>query len=140
MFLYFFYLQLWGAALPLNTPGTPCILDPDSRVGVCGDWLSGGSLQAAAVSGITLARQIAGRGRAGRIMTGLGWAVVRAGRGMLLRQDGNGLAAAVAGLLPGLRRGCGTCRMSALAVKCGPHKFRMLECLNGPARCGYPCS
>ncbi|KAG2425864.1 hypothetical protein HYH02_014928 [Chlamydomonas schloesseri] len=53
-------VQLWGAALPLNTPGTPCILDPDSRVGVCGDWLSGGSLQAAAVSGITLARQIAG--------------------------------------------------------------------------------
>ncbi|KAG2436952.1 hypothetical protein HXX76_006468 [Chlamydomonas incerta] len=53
-------VQLWGAALPLNTPGTPCILDPDSRVGVCGDWLSGGSLQAAAVSGISLARQIAG--------------------------------------------------------------------------------
>eukprot|EP00198_Chlamydomonas_reinhardtii_P003837 XP_001693173.1 predicted protein [Chlamydomonas reinhardtii] len=54
------FTRLWGAALPLNTPGTPCILDPDSRVGVCGDWLSGGSLQAAAVSGITLARQIAG--------------------------------------------------------------------------------
>ncbi|KAG2483517.1 hypothetical protein HYH03_017624 [Edaphochlamys debaryana] len=59
-------VQLWGAALPRNTPGVPCILDPDSRVGVCGDWLSGGSLQSAAVSGITLARQIAGlRGRSG---------------------------------------------------------------------------
>ncbi|EFJ48675.1 hypothetical protein VOLCADRAFT_117582 [Volvox carteri f. nagariensis] len=31
-----------------------------TRVGVCGDWLTGGSLQAAAVSGITLARKIAG--------------------------------------------------------------------------------
>ena len=26
-------VQLWGAALPLNTPASPCILDPDSRVG-----------------------------------------------------------------------------------------------------------
>ncbi|GFR40845.1 hypothetical protein Agub_g1494 [Astrephomene gubernaculifera] len=59
-------VQLWGAALPLNSPGVPCILDPDSRVGVCGDWLSGGSLQAAAVSGITIARRIAGlRGQCG---------------------------------------------------------------------------
>ncbi|GLC50732.1 hypothetical protein PLESTB_000425900 [Pleodorina starrii] len=59
-------VQLWGAALPLNTPGVPCILDPESRVGVCGDWLSGGSLQAAAISGITLARNIAGlRGKSG---------------------------------------------------------------------------
>ncbi|KXZ45236.1 hypothetical protein GPECTOR_57g526 [Gonium pectorale] len=55
-----FRAALWGAALPLNTPGVPCILDPDSRVGVCGDWLSGGSLQSAAVSGMELARQIAG--------------------------------------------------------------------------------
>ncbi|GIL48091.1 hypothetical protein Vafri_4787 [Volvox africanus] len=59
-------VQLWGAALPLNTPGLPYILDPDSRVGVCGDWLMGGSLQAAAVSGISLARKIAGlRGKSG---------------------------------------------------------------------------
>ena len=37
--------QLWGAALPLNTPNVDFILDPHSRVGVCGDWLGGSSLQ-----------------------------------------------------------------------------------------------
>lgn len=35
-------VQLWGAALPLNTPGVPCILDPDSRVGPGGRGLGGG--------------------------------------------------------------------------------------------------
>ena len=30
------------------------------QVGVCGDWLGGASMQSAAVSGVTLARQIAG--------------------------------------------------------------------------------
>lgn len=44
--------QLWGAALPLNTPRVPCIWDPVGRAGVCGDWVAeGGSLQAAALSG-----------------------------------------------------------------------------------------
>lgn len=44
--------QLWGAALPLNTPRVPCIWDPAGRAGVCGDWVAeGGSLQAAALSG-----------------------------------------------------------------------------------------
>lgn len=58
--------QLWGAALPLNTPGVECVLDPLSRVGICGDWLSGSSMQAAAVSGIALADAFAGlRGKAG---------------------------------------------------------------------------
>ncbi len=51
--------QLWGAALPLNTPGVECIYDPLSRVGVCGDWLMGSSMQAAVVSGIALAQRIA---------------------------------------------------------------------------------
>jgi len=63
----FFRCQLWGAALPLNSPGVECILDTASRVGVCGDWLLGGSMQAAAVSGIALADRIAsmrGRGAA----------------------------------------------------------------------------
>jgi hypothetical protein len=50
--------QLWGAALPLNSPGVECIFDPSSRVGVCGDWLMGSSMQAAAVSGIALAQRI----------------------------------------------------------------------------------
>ena len=27
-------VQLWGAALPLNSPRVPCILDPVARVGV----------------------------------------------------------------------------------------------------------
>ncbi|CAN4111305.1 unnamed protein product [Withania somnifera] len=52
-------LQLWGAALPTNTPGIPCIFDPRGRAGICGDWLLGSSLEAAAISGIALAGQIA---------------------------------------------------------------------------------
>ncbi|PSS35791.1 Renalase [Actinidia chinensis var. chinensis] len=52
-------LQLWGAALPNNTPGIPCIFDPHGRAGICGDWLLGSSLEAAALSGIALANHIA---------------------------------------------------------------------------------
>ncbi|XP_070037600.1 uncharacterized protein LOC107785311 isoform X2 [Nicotiana tabacum] len=52
-------LQLWGAALPTNTPGIPCIFDPQGRAGICGDWLLGSSLEAAAISGIALADHIA---------------------------------------------------------------------------------
>ncbi|WMV11719.1 hypothetical protein MTR67_005104 [Solanum verrucosum] len=52
-------LQLWGAALPTNTPGIPCFFDPRGRAGICGDWLLGSSLEAAALSGIALADQIA---------------------------------------------------------------------------------
>lgn len=44
-----------GAALPTNTPGIPCIFDPHGRAGICGDWLLGSSLEAAALSGIALA-------------------------------------------------------------------------------------
>lgn len=51
-------VQLWGAALPQNSPGVPCILDPASRVGVCGDWLLGSSMEAAVLSGMALADQI----------------------------------------------------------------------------------
>ncbi|KAL2609950.1 hypothetical protein R1flu_028523 [Riccia fluitans] len=52
-------LQLWGAGLPTNTPDTPCIFDAQGRVGICGDWLLGSSLEAAALSGKALAEQIA---------------------------------------------------------------------------------
>ncbi|PSC72920.1 hypothetical protein C2E20_4073 [Micractinium conductrix] len=52
--------QLWGAALPINSPRVPAIWDPMGRAGVCGDWvLEGGSMQAAALSGAALAHQIA---------------------------------------------------------------------------------
>ncbi|XP_071936756.1 uncharacterized protein [Coffea arabica] len=44
-----------GAALPLNTPNVPCIFDPHGRAGICGDWLQGSSLEAAALSGMALA-------------------------------------------------------------------------------------
>ncbi|KAK3037350.1 hypothetical protein RJ639_030448 [Escallonia herrerae] len=50
-------VQLWGAALPTNTPGIPCIFDPHGRTGICGDWLLGSSLEAAALSGMALANQ-----------------------------------------------------------------------------------
>ncbi|TXG65987.1 hypothetical protein EZV62_007262 [Acer yangbiense] len=52
-------LQLWGAALPTNTPGVPCIFDPHGRAGICGDWLLGSSVESAAVSGMALADHIA---------------------------------------------------------------------------------
>jgi predicted NAD/FAD-dependent oxidoreductase len=50
--------QLWGAALPTNTPGVSCIFDGRSRVGICGDWVTGASMQAAALSGISMARKL----------------------------------------------------------------------------------
>ncbi|KAL6531410.1 hypothetical protein OROMI_027773 [Orobanche minor] len=52
-------VQLWGTALPTNSPGIPCIFDPHGRVGICGDWLLGSSLEAAALSGMALANHIA---------------------------------------------------------------------------------
>ncbi|XXG67142.1 hypothetical protein AAC387_Pa06g0555 [Persea americana] len=52
-------VQLWGAALPTNTPGVPCIFDPLGRAGICGDWLLGSSLEASALSGMALADHIA---------------------------------------------------------------------------------
>jgi hypothetical protein len=74
-------MQLWGAALPTNSPGTPCILDPVARVGVCGDWLSPNglsgcaSMQAAALSGLDLADRLAQlaslTGQAGDLAVGL---------------------------------------------------------------------
>jgi hypothetical protein len=51
--------QLWGAALPTNSPGVECVVDPHARVGICGDWLTGSSLQDAVRSGTTLANRIA---------------------------------------------------------------------------------
>ncbi|XP_072987860.1 uncharacterized protein [Typha latifolia] len=52
-------VQLWGAALPTNTPGISCIFDPHGRAGICGDWLLGSSIECAALSGISLANHIA---------------------------------------------------------------------------------
>ncbi|KAB1202723.1 hypothetical protein CJ030_MR8G002223 [Morella rubra] len=52
-------VQLWGAALPTNTPSIPCIFDPHGRAGICGDWLLGSSLESAALSGMSLANHIA---------------------------------------------------------------------------------
>lgn len=52
-------LQLWGAALPKNTPAVPCIFDPQGRAGICGDWLLGSNLESAALSGEALGNHIA---------------------------------------------------------------------------------
>ncbi|GAB2228871.1 hypothetical protein Droror1_Dr00023004 [Drosera rotundifolia] len=52
-------LQLWGAALPTNSPDIPCVFDSQGRAGICGDWLLGSSLEAAAISGMTMADHIA---------------------------------------------------------------------------------
>lgn len=50
--------SLRGAALPTNTPGIPCIFDPHGRAGICGDWLLGSSVEAAAISGSSLANHV----------------------------------------------------------------------------------
>lgn len=52
-------VQLWGAALPTNTPGIPCIFDPHGRAGICGDWLLGSNVEDAVLSGISLAHHMA---------------------------------------------------------------------------------
>lgn len=52
-------VQLWGAALPTNSPGIPCIFDPLGRAGICGDWLLGSNVEAAALSGISLGNHTA---------------------------------------------------------------------------------
>ncbi|KAK8919042.1 hypothetical protein KSP39_PZI021537 [Platanthera zijinensis] len=52
-------VQLWGAALPTNTPGVPCMFDPYGRAGICGDWLLGSSMEDAALSGISLGNHMA---------------------------------------------------------------------------------
>ncbi|KDP23682.1 hypothetical protein JCGZ_23515 [Jatropha curcas] len=56
---FYTWVQLWGAALPTNTPGIPCIFDPQGRAGICGDWLLGSNLESAALSGMALANNIA---------------------------------------------------------------------------------
>jgi hypothetical protein len=38
----------------MNTPGVPCIFDPQGRAGICGDWLTGSSIEAAVLSGMSL--------------------------------------------------------------------------------------
>ena len=57
------YVQLWGAAVPINTCGVDvggaCYLDAAAQVGVCGDWFSAPSIEGAAESGLALAEQIA---------------------------------------------------------------------------------
>ncbi|GAB2287434.1 hypothetical protein Dimus_021811 [Dionaea muscipula] len=52
-------LQLWGAAVPRNSPSIPCIFDAQGRAGICGDWLLGSSLEAAAISGMAMANHMA---------------------------------------------------------------------------------
>ncbi|KAI5060223.1 hypothetical protein GOP47_0025135 [Adiantum capillus-veneris] len=51
-------VQLWGAANPVNSPHVPCIFDAHGRVGICGDWLLGSNLEAAALSGMAMANHI----------------------------------------------------------------------------------
>ncbi|THU68334.1 hypothetical protein C4D60_Mb08t02830 [Musa balbisiana] len=58
-------VQLWGAALPTNSPDIPCIFDPNGRAGICGDWLLGSSVEAAALSGMSLAHHMADYFRSG---------------------------------------------------------------------------
>ena len=54
--MLFYYPR--GAALPTNSPEIPCIFDPNGRAGICGDWLLGSSVEAAALSGMSLAHHV----------------------------------------------------------------------------------
>lgn len=42
----------------MNTPGVSCIFDPLGRAGICGDWLTGSSIEAAVLSGMSLANHV----------------------------------------------------------------------------------
>eukprot|EP01043_Picozoa_sp_COSAG02_P044171 COSAG02_NODE_3918_length_6048_cov_3.708186_1_plen_591_part_00 len=55
------FVQLWGAAVPLNVlcGEAPSVLDFDSAVGVCGDWFTSPCIEGAAESGLHLADTIA---------------------------------------------------------------------------------
>ena len=44
--------------MPTNSPGVPFIFDAGARVGMCGDWLLGSSIEAACLSGEALANHI----------------------------------------------------------------------------------
>lgn len=52
------HLQLWGAALPLNTCAQHFIHDSKNAVGVVGDWLSAPSVEGALFSGLALAEAL----------------------------------------------------------------------------------
>ncbi|CAK0896228.1 unnamed protein product [Prorocentrum cordatum] len=68
------HLQLWGAALPLNTCAQHFVHDSAARVGVCGDWLTAPSVEGALFSGLALAEGAARRPRehAGEALPGPG--------------------------------------------------------------------
>jgi predicted NAD/FAD-dependent oxidoreductase len=53
-------VQLWGAAVPINTlaSGSDCVFDGRHHLGVCGDWLSSPCIQGAAISGLSVAEKI----------------------------------------------------------------------------------
>eukprot|EP01025_Chloroclados_australasicus_P062501 TRINITY_DN8211_c0_g1_i1.p5 TRINITY_DN8211_c0_g1~~TRINITY_DN8211_c0_g1_i1.p5 ORF type:complete len:110 (-),score=14.61 TRINITY_DN8211_c0_g1_i1:294-623(-) len=51
-------VQLWGAAVPMNTWQHPCVWDAQQQVGICGDWLVKPSIEGAFISGVAMADQI----------------------------------------------------------------------------------
>jgi len=64
-------LQLWGAALPLNCWNEDCVWDSTHRIGIAGDWTSAtperaATIEAAWLSGVSLAEQIAQRSQQDR--------------------------------------------------------------------------
>eukprot|EP01024_Parvocaulis_polyphysoides_P055367 TRINITY_DN5661_c0_g1_i5.p1 TRINITY_DN5661_c0_g1~~TRINITY_DN5661_c0_g1_i5.p1 ORF type:complete len:388 (-),score=44.12 TRINITY_DN5661_c0_g1_i5:269-1432(-) len=51
-------VQLWGAAVPMNTYQHPCVWDAREQVGICGDWLVKPSIEGAFNSGVSMAEQL----------------------------------------------------------------------------------
>jgi predicted NAD/FAD-dependent oxidoreductase len=48
----------WRFARAVRPLGAPCVLDASRRVGLCGDWLHGNGVEAAYLSGLTLAGRL----------------------------------------------------------------------------------
>lgn len=48
----------WRYAQTTSPAQQPCLLNPDRTLGVCGDWLLGGKIEAAYLSGLALAQRL----------------------------------------------------------------------------------
>ena len=48
----------WRYAIPPEPLDSPCLFDPQLRIGACGDWCGGPRVEGAFVSGMTLAEHV----------------------------------------------------------------------------------
>ena len=48
----------WRYAIPPEPLDSPCLFDPQRKIGACGDWCGGPRVEGAFVSGMTLAEHV----------------------------------------------------------------------------------